>query len=96
MLKCSICGRDLQEKDALIHKTKDGSQAVICPECFKKKTGIDYNTFAIRKENAKQTIIAVVVCLAATIYAAVEKGLLYGIAGLILTILVYCFASRAK
>ena len=48
------------------------------------------------KENAKQTFFAVLFCLAATIYAFVEKGPMYGGLGIVLTILVYIFASKAK
>ena len=39
---------------------------------------------------------AVLFCLAATIYAFMEKGPLYGGLGIILTILVYIFSSKAK
>ena len=96
MLKCSECQRDLPEKEALVNKTEEGEQRIICPECFQKLTGVDYKTFAFRKENAKQTFFAVLFCLAATIYAFMEKGPLYGGLGIILTILVYIFASKAK
>ena len=96
MLKCSECQRDLPENEALVNKTEDGGKRIICPECFQKLTGVDYNTFAFRKENAKQTFFAVLFCLAATIYAFMEKGPLYGGLGIILTILVYIFASKAK
>ena len=96
MLKCSECQRDLPENEALVNKTEDGGKRIICPECFQKLTGVDYNTFAFRKENAKQTFFAVLFCLAATIYAFMEKGPLYGGLGIILTILVYIFSSKAK
>ena len=41
-------------------------------------------------------IFAVVFCLAATVYAFVEKGALWGVLGLVLTVLVYLFASKAR
>lgn len=96
MLKCSECQRDLPEKEALVNKTDDGEQRIICPECFQKLTGVDYKTFAYRKENAKQTLLAVLFCLAATIYAAVTKGPEWGLGGLVLTILVYLFSSKVR
>ena len=96
MLKCSECGRDLEEKEALVNKNGDGTQRIICPDCFKKLTGMDYKTFAFRKENAKQTIFAVLFCLAATGYAAYTRGLEWGVGGLVLTLLVYLFSSKAK
>jgi len=96
MLKCSNCGRDLPEKEALVHKDSAGEKRIICPECFQKATGIDYRTFAYRKENAKQTMLAVLFCLCATVYAFAEKGPLYGGLGIVLTILVYLFSSKTK
>ena len=96
MLKCSDCGRYLHEKEALVHKDEQGEKHIICPECFEKATGIDYKTFAYRKENAKQTFFAVLFCLGATIYAFIEKGPLYGGLGILLTILVYFFSSKAR
>ena len=96
MLKCSKCGATLEDKDALVHKDQEGNQHIICHGCFKEATGVDYQTFAFRKENAKQTFFAVIFCLAATIYAFMEKGPLYGGLGIILTILVYTFSSKAK
>ncbi|SHK27891.1 hypothetical protein SAMN05216582_101171 [Selenomonas ruminantium] len=96
MLKCSECGRDLPEKEALVNKNEAGEQRIICPECFQKLTGVDYKTFAYRKENAKQTLLAVLFCLGATIYAFMEKGVEWGIGGIVLTILVYLFSSKVK
>ncbi len=96
MLKCSECNRDLPDKEALVNKTGDGSQRIICPECFEKLTGVDYKTFAYRKENAKQTLLAVLFCIGATIYAFMEKGVEWGIGGIVLTILVYLFSSKVK
>ena len=96
MPKCSKCGCNLEEKDALVHKDQEGKENIICHNCFKEATGVDYETFAFRKENAKQTFFAVLFCLAATIYAFVEKGPMYGGLGIVLTILVYIFASKAK
>lgn len=96
MLKCSECDRSLAEKEALVHTTEKGEKEIICPECFERIMGIDYKTFVYRKENAKQTFVAVLFCLAATIYAWFDKGWLWGIAGLILTVLVYLFSSKAR
>lgn len=96
MVRCAHCGKSLDEKEALRHKKKDGGEEIICRDCFKEITGIDYQTFAYRRENAKQTIFAVVFCLAATVYAFVEKGALWGVLGLVLTVLVYLFASKAR
>ena len=55
MFHCSICGRALSEKEALVHQGKDGQKEIICPACFEKEVGIDYETFRYRRENAKQT-----------------------------------------
>lgn len=96
MLTCAHCGKALEEKEALRHKTKTGGEEIICQACFKEITGIDYQTFAYRRENAKQTLFAVVFCLAATVYAFVEKGVLWGVLGLVLTVLIYLFASKAR
>ncbi len=96
MVRCDLCGRDVDEKDALRHKNKQGKQEIICPECFEKATGVDYKTFAYRKETAKQTLFALLLCLGATVYAFVEKGLLYGVLGIILTILVFMFSAKAR
>ena len=94
MLKCSECGRNLEEKDALVNKDSQGNKRVICPECFQKLSGTDYKTFAYR--NAKQTFFAVLFCLAATGYACYTKGWEWGVGGLVLTVLVYFFSSKAK
>ena len=59
MFHCSICGRALSEKEALVHQGKDGKKEIICPACFEKEVGIDYETFRYRRENAKQTFFAV-------------------------------------
>ena len=96
MLKCDLCGRDLEEKEALVHKNEQGKREIICPECFEKAAGIDYKTFAYRKENAKQTLFALLLCIGATIYAFVEKGPMYGGLGIVLTVLVFLFSSKAK
>ncbi len=56
MFHCSICGRALSEKEALVHQGKDGKKEIICPACFEKEVGIDYETFRYRRENAKQTL----------------------------------------
>ncbi|MBR3457824.1 MAG: hypothetical protein IKH16_06695 [Selenomonadaceae bacterium] len=96
MLKCADCGRDLPEKEALVHKDSKGEKHIICPECFQKATGIDYKTFACRRETAKQTFFAVLFCLGATVYAFIEKGPLYGGLGILLTILVYLFSGKMR
>ena len=96
MLRCSKCGKTMEEKDALVHKDQEGEQHIICQECFKEATGVDYQTFAFRKENAKQTFWAVLFCLAATVYAFMEKGVEWGIGGIVLTVLVYLFSSKVK
>lgn len=74
MVECSICHKHIDEKVALVNTDKDGNKRVICQECFKQEAGVDYETFAYRKENAKQISIAVIICLVMTIYAFVEKG----------------------
>ncbi len=96
MVKCERCGRAVEETAALKHKTDAGDYEVICQDCFQAATGVDYQTFAFRRENAKMTLLAVLFCLAATVYAFVEKGALYGALGIVLTILVYLFASKKK
>ena len=96
MLKCEHCGKTMDEKEALRHQTEDGREEVICKACFKEITGVDYDTFAFRRENAKQTLFAVVFCLAAPSYAFVEKGPLWGGLGIVLTVLIYLFASKAR
>lgn len=96
MLKCQNCGKEMAEKDALVHKDASSEKKIICQDCFKEATGIDYQTFAFRKESAKQTFFAVIFCLAATIYAFVEKGPVYGVLGIVATILIYFFASKTK
>ena len=62
MIKCAHCGRDIPETDALKHKTSDGDYEVICKSCFQAATGVDYQTFAFRRENAKMTLLAVLFC----------------------------------
>ena len=94
-MKCEFCGRSLTEQEALVHR-KDGAKKIICPECFEKEAGVDYKTFAYRREVAKQTFFAVIFCLAATVYAFVEKGPLYGGLGLLLTVLIFFFAGNRR
>jgi len=96
MLTCQKCGKVITEKEALVHKDEKNEQAIICPDCFKAATGVDYKTFSFRKESAKQTFFAVIFCLAATIYAFIEKGPIYGVFGIAATILIYLFASKVK
>ena len=96
MLKCTRCGKSIEEKDALKHKNADGKQEIICLSCFEAATGVDYKTFAYRREVAKQTLFATLFCLAATIYAFWEKGPYYGAAGLLLTVLIFFFAGKVR
>ena len=96
MVKCARCGRSIEEKNALKHKGEDGEYEVICQDCFREATGVNYQTFAYRRENAKMMLIAVLFCLAATVYAFVTKGILYGSLGIVLTILVYLFATKKR
>jgi DNA-directed RNA polymerase subunit RPC12/RpoP len=96
MLKCAHCGRTLAESEALKHKTENGQEEIICRDCFKKITGIDYDTFSFRRENAKMTLFAVLFCVIATIYAFAERGPLWGLGGIALTVLVYLFSSKAR
>ena len=57
MFHCSICGRALSEKEALVHQGKDGKKEIICPACFEKEVGIDYETFryAARMQNRRSS-----------------------------------------
>ena len=55
MLKCDHCGTIMEEKDALRHKTEDGREEIICKPCFQEITGVDYDTFAFRRENANSS-----------------------------------------
>lgn len=96
MQKCTECGLELEDKDALIHKNSAGEQRIICKSCFHRLTGIDYETFAYRKENAKQTFFAVLFCLAATAYAGFTRGWEWAVGGIVLTVLVYMFASKVR
>ena len=96
MLKCSRCQKQLTEKEALVHKNKAGEKEVICQDCFAAAAGVDYKTFAYRREVAKQTFFAVIFCLGATVYAFVEKGPMYGVIGLVLTALIYFFSGKAR
>ena len=96
MLKCSRCQKKLTEQEALVHKNNAGEKEIICQECFAAATGVDYKTFAYRREVAKQTFFAVVFCLCATAYAFWEKGPLYGAAGLVLTALIFFFSGKVR
>ena len=79
-----------------MHKNKDGEKEVICPECFEQAVGVDYKTFVYRREVAKQTMFAVLFCLCATGYAFWEKGPMYGVAGLLLTVLIFFLSGKAR
>ena len=95
-LKCAICGKSLDEKNALVHKNQEGQQQIICYDCFEKETGVDYKTFAYRRESAKQTFFATLFCIGLTIYAFIEKGPMYGVAGIVITVLIFLFAGKVK
>lgn len=95
-LNCAMCGKKLGEKEALVHKNLDGKQEIICHDCFKEATGVDYKTFLYRREAAKQTLFATLFCLAATIYAFVAEGWEYGVAGIFLTILIFLFSAKVR
>ncbi len=95
-LNCAICGKKLAEKDALIHKTMKGEKQIICHDCFKQATGVDYKTFLYRREAAKQTLFATLFCLAATIYAFIYEGPIYGVAGIFITILIFLFSAKVR
>ena len=95
-LKCALCGKKLDEKGALVHKNQQGQREIICYDCFEKETGVDYNTFAYRRESAKQLLFATIFCIIITIYAFVEQGPLYGFAGIIITILIFLFGGKIK
>lgn len=95
MQTCAHCGKKISDKDALTYKNKQGKLEVICHDCFKKEAGIDYETFAKRRQNARGTLFALLLCLIATVYAFVEKGLLWGLLGIALTVVIYFFASKS-
>lgn len=95
-LFCAKCGKKLADKEALVHKNIDGKQEIICHECFKEATGVDYKTFLYRREAAKQTLFATIFCLAATIYAFVNEGPLYGAAGIFVTVLIFFFSAKVR
>lgn len=95
-LNCAKCGKKLKQDEALIHKNLEGKQEIICHDCFKEATGVDYKTFMYRREAAKQTLFATLFCIAATIYAFVEEGWEYGVAGIFITILIFLFSAKVK
>ena len=95
-LNCAMCGKKLTEKEALVHKNINGEREIICHECFEKATGVDYTTFLYRREAAKQTLFATLFCLAATIYAFIYEGPMYGVAGIFLTILIFLFSAKVR
>jgi len=96
MIRCERCKRKIDEKEGLVHTNAAGKPSIICADCFKKAVGVDYKTFQLRRENAKQSFWAAVVCLLATAYAFMEYGILYGAAGIVLTGLVYYFSAKVK
>ena len=91
-----MCGKKLKEDEALVHKNSEGEKVIICYDCFEKEVGVDYKTFMYRREAAKQTLFATIFCLGVSIYAFIEKGPLYGIGGLIVTVLIFLFAGKAR
>jgi len=95
-LNCALCGKKLAQDEALVHKNLQGQQEIICHECFEKETGVDYKTFMFRREAAKQTLFATLFCIAATIYAFVEEGWEYGVAGIFITILIFLFSAKVR
>ena len=95
-IKCALCGKKLDEKSALMHKNLKGQREIICYDCFEKETGVDYQTFAYRRESAKQVLFATIFCILITIYAFVEQGPIYGFAGTIITVLIFLFAGKVK
>ena len=95
-LNCAKCGKKLAREEALVHKNLQGNKEIICHDCFKEATGVDYKTFMYRREAAKQTLFATLFCIAATIYAFVEEGWEYGVAGIFITILIFLFSAKVK
>lgn len=95
-LNCAMCGKKLEKEEALVHKNLKGEQEIICHDCFKKETGVDYKTFMFRREAAKQTLFATLFCIGATIYAFVEEGWEYGVAGIFITILIFLFSAKVR
>ena len=95
-IKCAMCGKTLEPKLALMHKNQAGQREIICHECFEKATGVDYKTFAYRRESAKQIFFATLFCIGLTIYAFIEQGALYGIAGIVITVLIFLFGGKIK
>lgn len=96
MIKCSKCQKDIEEEQGLVHTDMDGKKHIICETCFKDEVGIDYKTFRLRRENARQGCFATVVCAVATVYAFFEYGMLYGATGVVLTGLIYYFSAKVK
>lgn len=95
-LNCARCGKKLEKKEALVHKNLDGKQEIICHDCFKEATGVDYKTFLYRREAAKQTLFATLFCIAVTIYVFIEEGWEYGVAGIFITILIFLFSAKVR
>ncbi len=60
-LFCAKCGRKLADKEALVHKNIDGKREIICHDCFKDATGVDYKTFLCKRV----TLFAAIFCFAA-------------------------------
>ena len=93
-IHCTMCGKKLKENEALVHKNSEGEKVIICYDCFEKEVGVDYETFKHRKNVAFQVILATIFCIGASIYAFIEKGPLYGVAGLIVAILIFMYAGK--
>lgn len=95
-VECSLCHKMVEDKQALVNTDEAGKQRILCRDCFKKEAGVDYQTFSYRKENAKTLTWSVLFCIAMTIYAFWEKGPLYGVMGIMLTVLIYYFGCKVK
>lgn len=96
MIKCSKCYREIKEEEGLVHTELSGDKQIICRDCFKAAVGVDYDTFQLRRENARQGCLATVVSAAVTAYAFMEYGVLYGMAGIVLTGLIYYFSAKVR
>lgn len=97
LIQCQKCGKSIPEEKGLVHTDIETKQKhVICENCFKSEVGVDYKTFQMRRENAKQGCLATIVSLIVTVYAFLEYGYLYGLAGIVLTGLIYYFSAKVK
>lgn len=95
-LTCEVCGKKILKEEALVHKNIEGKAEIICHECFEQATGVDYETFVYRREAARHTLVATVFCICVTIYAFVDKGPMWGTAGVIVTLLIFFFSAKVR